>query len=195
MFTYATLIRPFSQGGLYAIMLLLIIYRVLPPVVLIPGSLNIIFNKIKMPSSPAFKKMTYLYCINLLKKYFFGVLVATYLLSAAGIPIYLHYCGGELEKVNVVLKSESCCDGEEDDTQTASDCCKDENVFIQNTIDFTFKQGFQGSFIKTCSQLFYLPLPFASIQAEHNPLAFQQLELPPPRLQNSLLISTSVLRI
>jgi hypothetical protein len=140
--------------------------------------------------------MTYLYCINLLKKYLFGLVVATYLLSAVGIPIYLHYCGGELEKINVVMKSESCCGGEEDDTQTSGDCCKDENVFIQNTIDFTFKQGFHGSFIKTSSQLFYLPLPFtAAAQAELGPLAIQHLELPPPRLQNTLLISTSVLRV
>jgi hypothetical protein len=94
------------------------------------------------------------------------------------------------------MKSESCCGGEEDDTQTSGDCCKDENVFIQNTIDFTFKQGFHGSFIKTSSQLFYLPLPFtAAAQAELGPLAIQHLELPPPRLQNTLLISTSVLRV
>jgi hypothetical protein len=140
--------------------------------------------------------MAYLYCINLLKKYLFGLVVATYLLSAVGIPIYLHYCGGELEKINVVIKSESCCDGEEDDTDVGSDCCKDENIFIQNTTDFTFKQSTHGSFIKNCSQLFYLPLLFtASAPAEPAALAIGHLELPPPKLQNSLVISTSVIRI
>lgn len=140
--------------------------------------------------------MIYLYGIHAFKKYLFGLVVCTYVLSVVGIPIYLHYCGGELEKINYVLKSDSCCDGEEDDTDTTSDCCKDENLFIKNATDFTFKQASQPAFVKTFSQLFHLPVSFGSlVQPQNDFLAAHTKNTPPPGVQNSLLISTSVIRI
>ncbi len=145
---------------------------------------------------PDFQKMAYLYAIHPLKKYLFGLVVFTYVLSVVGIPIYVHYCGGELEKINYVIKSNSCCGGEEEDNDTAGDCCKDENLFLKNTTDFTFKHSSQAVFVNLVSQLFHLPISF-STQAlpEADCLATRTQDLPPPRLQNSGLISASVLRI
>lgn len=123
-------------------------------------------------------------------------MVVAYLLSAMGIPIYLHYCGGELEKVNYVIKSNSCCGGDEDDTNATSDCCKDENVFIKNATDFTFRHSAHQELVKACSQLFYISLPFgATLQSDLMPLRISFQEAPPPKLQHSLMISTAVLRI
>ena len=140
--------------------------------------------------------MAYLYSIHPLKKYLFGLVVFTYVLSVVGIPIYLHYCGGSLEKINYVLKGDSCCGGEEGDTDGTMDCCKDENVFIKNATDFTFRQAGQATFVKAISQLFYLPLSFHTGLAPVVTVVISHTqEAPPPGLHNSLLISTSILRI
>ncbi len=40
-----------------------------------------------------------------------------------GVPVFKHYCGGELESISVFVKHASCCGEEEDEP---SDCCKDE---------------------------------------------------------------------
>lgn len=132
--------------------------------------------------------------LNTLKKYLFGFAVVAYLLSAIGIPVYLHYCGGELEEVNYVVQSDSCCDGEEDDT-TDNGCCQNENLVIKNSIDFTIKQFHNYDFVKSFCELFYIHIPFLiQFQSQDIQLFAFQKE-PPPKVQNSLVISTSVLRI
>ncbi|MBA3681958.1 MAG: hypothetical protein H0W73_12475 [Bacteroidetes bacterium] len=125
------------------------------------------------------------------------MVVTAYVISAVGIPVFLHYCGGELEKINYVMKSTSCCGGEEDDSEPMDDgCCKDENMVIKNNPDFTLKQNNTLDLVKTFCDLFYLDLPFSD-----NPFITQRylnlasIEAPPPKLQNTLLISSSVLRI
>jgi hypothetical protein len=118
-------------------------------------------------------------------------------MSAIGIPVYLHYCGGALEKVNYVIKSNSCCGGEEDDSKaSANDCCKDENVIIQNTPDFTIRQFHHYDLVKTFCDLFYVSLSFST--HTYIPACIQNKTLPeasPPGLQQRVLISTSILRI
>lgn len=50
------------------------------------------------------------------------------------MPVYFHYCGGELEKVDFLTKSDSCCGDEEQDPADGDNgCCQDEEVFVQNT--------------------------------------------------------------
>jgi hypothetical protein len=114
-----------------------------------------------------------------------------------GIPVYLHYCGGELEKVNYVIKGDSCCGGMEDDTEESdSDCCKDENLVLKSTTDFTLKQFHNYDYVKNFTHLFFLDLPFSSsISVPKSFVFITRSEYPPPRVQNSLVISTSVLRI
>jgi hypothetical protein len=60
-------------------------------------------------------------------KYFFGLVVAVYMISNTGIPVYYHYCGGELESVNALFKSTSCCGDDEDEN---SDCCQNETKVL-----------------------------------------------------------------
>lgn len=126
------------------------------------------------------------------------MVVTAYVISAIGIPVFLHYCGGELEKINYVVKSTSCCGGEEDDSEPMDDgCCKDENMVLKSNPDFTLKQNTTSNLVKTFCDLFYLDLPFSvntfTKQSYLNNLA--SLEAPPPKVQNTLVISSSVLRI
>lgn len=119
------------------------------------------------------------------------------MLSAVGVPVYLHYCGGELEKINYVVKSDSCCDGEDGDPAMATnDCCKDENIVLKNSADFTLKQFNNYDAVKTFCNLFYIQLPFSDLSVQSIATSnIMPAEPAPPRLQNSQLISTSVLRI
>ena len=133
--------------------------------------------------------------MSTLKKYLFGFVVATYLLSVVGIPVYLHYCGGQLEEVSYVTKSDSCCGGEEDDTKD-NGCCENENLVLQNDIDFTIKQFHNYDFVKSFCELFFVQIYFLTpiIQTVESENHFF-VESPPPKVQNSLIISTSVIRI
>jgi len=131
----------------------------------------------------------------LIKKYLFGLIVAAYVVSVVGIPVYKHYCGGELEKVNYVIKTNSCCCGEEEN-ESNSGCCKDENIIVKNTPDFTIKKLAHFDTTEISSDLFFVTLPFLKgtfLQKAFETLNF--LAFPPPWLQISGIISTSVLRI
>jgi len=123
--------------------------------------------------------------------------VAAYVVSVAGIPIYLHYCGGELEEVSYLHKSGGCC-GDEDSKEASSDdgCCKDENLVLKNTTDFTLKKLNNYDFVKTCSELSYTSLPFLyfSFNMPETP-APGIFKSPPPGLQNKLIIATMVIRV
>lgn len=134
--------------------------------------------------------------INLIKKYLFASLVVVYVITAVGIPVYFHYCGGELEKINYVLKSDGCC-GDDEDSADANDCCKDENYVLKSNADFTFQKFGDHSFVTAVSDLifthvFYFPSTTVNtISSNH--LAY--LEAGPPRNQNELIIQTTVIRI
>jgi len=125
----------------------------------------------------------------------FGLVVTAYVVSAIGIPVFLHYCGGELENVNYVLKGTTCC-GEEEDSKPMDDgCCKDEKLVIKNTTDFTLKQ-INNDLVKSFCQLFYVSNSFfEGILTTDQKFNAHFIESPPPKLQASLIISTSVLRI
>jgi hypothetical protein len=42
--------------------------------------------------------------------------------------VYYHYCGGELESVSALFKSDGCCGDEEEEED--NDCCKNETKVI-----------------------------------------------------------------
>lgn len=140
--------------------------------------------------------MAYIYGINTIKKYLFGLIVITYVVSAAGVPGYLHYCSGELEKINYVVKSDSCCDSKEKDSEDANDgCCKDENVYLINSTDFIIKHS-DFELANTISQDHFIALPWSV--ALPQPCYFTDLHryfAPPVSLEQDLLVTTSVLRI
>jgi hypothetical protein len=110
------------------------------------------------------------------------------------MPVYLHYCGGELERVNFVVKGTGCC-GDTDEEADTSDCCKDENIYLQNNHKFTLKT-LSYEFPKLSILLFQLPA-LQNNQLIPGPVftSLKKMKEPPPKLINSLLVSTSVLRI
>jgi hypothetical protein len=121
--------------------------------------------------------------------------VISYVTAAIGIPVYLHYCGGELETVSYVIKNVTCC-GEEEDSDDMSGCCKDENVVLRCAPDFTLKQISANHFIKSVCDLFNISFPAVTIRVPEIPgnVLFSDL-FPPPKLLSSLIVSTSVIRI
>jgi hypothetical protein len=129
---------------------------------------------------------------NYLKKYLFSFLVATYLVTIVGIPVYFHYCGGDLENIYYVIKGNSCC-GEEE-SEMNSDCCHDENIVIQSNPDITLK-SYNGII------LYKSDVQYADVNLIFNKPDFQSYSivssyyLPPPRLHQQLIINTTVLRI
>jgi hypothetical protein len=133
--------------------------------------------------------------LNALKKYFFGLLVTLYVITAAGVPVYLHYCGGELENINYVVKGTSCC-GEDESTPVDNDCCQDEETVMQSLTDFTLKDISKTSLVKSAFQLFHTPFQNFSciLNSFYATPAFNKADSP-PRLLHALVIKTSVLRI
>lgn len=119
------------------------------------------------------------------------------MITVVGIPVYYHYCGGELEEINYVLKSSGCCGGEEDDSSESDNgCCKDENLVLKSNVDFTLKGFNDYTFVKTFSEVCYISLPFSmSVHELKSLVSDVYAEFPPPKLQQDLVISTSVLRI
>lgn len=49
-----------------------------------------------------------------------------------GVDLNLHYCGGKLAKVTIVLPSPSCCC---DESKSNADCCADAQLSIQMDVD------------------------------------------------------------
>ena len=125
----------------------------------------------------------------------FCLIVTTYVVSAIGVPVFLHYCGGELEHVTYIVRGESCC-GESDDNAMQDDCCKDENIIIKHNPNFTFNQSIHVNFQKWACNNFYFSFSFVKTTFQDNSFSTSlAFESPPPKIQNSLLISTSVFRI
>jgi hypothetical protein len=132
--------------------------------------------------------------INSFKKYLFGLIVVSYLTTTIGIPVYLHYCGGELEKVNFLVKATSCC-GSEEEGEEDSGCCKDEGRYVQNNSDFTLKIT-QFEFANySCNITFLVPLRFelSTLLSDCKSISFTKSRTLP--LLSHLLVSTSVFRI
>lgn len=61
-------------------------------------------------------------------KFIFACIVGVYLCNNIGIPVYYHYCGGELESISTLVKTDGCCGDMEEDED--SDCCKNEVKII-----------------------------------------------------------------
>ncbi|MBL7912126.1 MAG: hypothetical protein JNJ41_13790 [Bacteroidia bacterium] len=75
-------------------------------------------------------------------------------------------------------------------------CCKDENRILKNNPDFTLKQHNTYDLVKSFCELFYVALPFPDHAFTDLPLStIASIKTPPPKLQSTLVVSTSVLRI
>ena len=58
-------------------------------------------------------------------------MLVVYSISAFGIPVYFHYCGGTLETVSIITKGSNCC-GEDEDSDQSDSCCKNEEIVLKN---------------------------------------------------------------
>ncbi|MGZ3883053.1 MAG: HYC_CC_PP family protein [Bacteroidia bacterium] len=119
-------------------------------------------------------------------------MVATYVTITVGIPVYLHYCGGELEDISYVIKKVSCA-GEEEDAKM--DCCMDQDLVLRNNPDFTASQPLHIEAAHYCTLLFYSNASFYCDPTSPVININTFLRRQPPKLYNDVLSFTSVLRI
>lgn len=73
--------------------------------------------------------------------------LVVYALSTFGITINKHFCGGELESVTLLKKS-NCCTEDGDDEPMG--CCEDETIYLANhaeTVNTIFKPAVDPVFI------------------------------------------------
>ncbi len=133
--------------------------------------------------------------IKSFKKYFFLLVASVYTLSVLGIPVYFHYCGGELEKVDFVTKGSSCCDDEESDLPEENDgCCKDETLVLQSATDALVKKDervVKQSFLLLCALISHFSNQVHAPNKVYKPIVASQ----PYLLNQQNLISTFLLRI
>jgi hypothetical protein len=117
--------------------------------------------------------------------------VLVYVTAAAGIPVYLHYCGGELEEISYLTKTSNCCgDSEPED----DGCCKNEGLVLKCNPDITLQNKSVDLKKVHVQQLFsFIRFSFTLaplLQLDPLPLPSD----PPPRLQDHIVDST-ILRI
>jgi hypothetical protein len=121
-------------------------------------------------------------------------MVVMYLTTAIGIPVYMHYCGGELEKVSYLIKTKGCC-GSEDNEEGMNDCCQDENLTVRYAPDFTTKKVVDSNFQIADLNLFVLTVSIFDIDIESTSLLISRYFFPPPDILHSNIIRTTFLRI
>lgn len=130
---------------------------------------------------------------SLLTKIIFATLVSVYVFTTVGVCIIAHYCGGEVEKVSLFTKTDSCCDGEE---QENSDCCKDDSKHVVFASDFTLNKSF--SEFKAVITNLYILIPSSFHFILQNEISFVSLintDYRPPNFVQQDIVSCSVIRI
>jgi hypothetical protein len=124
-----------------------------------------------------------------------ALLVAAYFISLLGMPVYFHYCGGELEDISYFMKADGCCEGEDNSGEGPDDCCSNEDLYVVNSADFTAKSSSGIMPLKMLGELACLPvLSYSDLLSKFSVRASQFSERPPGILQDHI-ITTSVLRI
>jgi hypothetical protein len=111
-----------------------------------------------------------------------------------GVPVYLHYCGGQLEKVNYMVKTSGCCEDGDEDSQEDSGCCENEGSYVQNHTDFTLKlvSLFTGHLPRLFVSELFSDYDFSLTQKT---IVSLNRIFPPPDQYSESVISTTVLRI
>ena len=59
-------------------------------------------------------------------------LTLLFLITSIGLTINVHYCGGKIQSVQLLLESPGCCCGED---REMNDCCTDQSFFVQLDTD------------------------------------------------------------
>jgi hypothetical protein len=128
-----------------------------------------------------------------LRTYIFAVFTFCYLLAVNGIPVYLHYCGGELEEISYLTKTNNCC-GDEEENNEASDCCHNESLVLRSSPEACFSTEFRLAQVTSPLLAFVLFATEASQLQTCTLSALQVVHVPPLQLQQAL-INVSCLRI
>lgn len=124
---------------------------------------------------------------------FFSLLVLVYITSSIGVSVYLHYCGGELEKISAV-KVKSCCGGM--DEKNDSDCCKNESRHLSLKYEFSAAKSLQPVFTMPAQDLFVALQPFkAFVQLPSSASFLSHASAHPPDPIGLAMVQTSVFRI
>jgi hypothetical protein len=120
-------------------------------------------------------------------------MMVVYLTTAIGIPVYMHYCGGELEKVSFLIQGDGCCDGEE--PGDADGCCDNQNTFARYSPDFTVKKVVDSNFHITDLNLFVVAPSVFDMKVGSDPVLVSKYFFPPPDILHQEMIRTTFLRI
>jgi hypothetical protein len=120
-------------------------------------------------------------------------MVCVYVTTAIGIPVYMHYCGGELEKVSFLIEAPGCCEGE--DAGEADDCCDNENTVARYSPDFTVKKVVDSDFHIADLNLFGVVASIFEFKIGPASVLVSNYFFPPPDLLHSNIIRTTFLRI
>lgn len=120
-------------------------------------------------------------------------MVVVYLVTAIGIPVYMHYCGGELEKISFLVEAPGCCEGEE--PGDSDGCCNNENTVARYSPDFTVKKVMDSNFNIADIDLFTLAPVLFDLNIEKISVTVSKYFIPPPDILHRDIIRTTFLRI
>jgi len=119
--------------------------------------------------------------------------MAVYIFTTIGIPVYYHYCGGELEEVSALVKTGSCCGEEEEED---NDCCQNETKHVSYQADFLDLKPLKANFELAFSALYDLQaLYIIDLIPQEKISAGKLVPDRPPSLKKSDITFTSVFRI
>ncbi len=127
-----------------------------------------------------------------IKTYFFVLLTFIYLVVQIGLPVFKHYCGGELESISFLVKENGCCGEEEEEDE--SGCCQNELQIAQQNatsiLSETCTLPLLSVFLLNCT-----PASFSAWILPKPSFHFYSNGLPPPKLLQQQLVQTRVMRI
>lgn len=109
------------------------------------------------------------------------MLVGVYVLTNVGIPVYYHYCGGELESVSTLVKAQGCCGDEEEEED--SDCCQNEvKIIAQFNDSYSKTENIEiaSPFKVLCDNSFFHTTILPTTNLNSHLSKFLPLKLPEP---------------
>jgi hypothetical protein len=116
-----------------------------------------------------------------------------YLAAAVGIPVFQHYCGGELENVSAYTKPDSCCGDEENEP---SDCCHNEIQVAKLDAQSSHKTTARLQTVPSFISNFLIPQIVSTDSFQSVSITtIARADTSPPPLLHKNIIDTAVLRI
>ena len=125
-------------------------------------------------------------------KYLFSFVIGIYLINNIGLPVYYHYCCGELESINPLFKTQNCCGENEDED---SGCCNNETKIISQKSECSIN-NFHLKMVPQTLALHYFSV-ISSFNSKFNLSEgfINNIILPPPKSGRFILNNLSILII